>query len=117
MDRDDRVLAIHLARQHRADFGSLDVTSVALESSLEVGNDVLALLGPIEQHMKIVRLFAKRLGDGPVVFEPAAALLSFLCVRGVLPEVGRGDRGFDFGQFALKAGFVKAPSEGRSRGP
>jgi hypothetical protein len=95
----------------------LDVSAIALESTLEIGHDVFALPRPLEQHMEIVGLLAQRFGQGAVVFEPAPALLRFLRVRRVFPEVRRRDRGFDFRQLAVQASFVKAPSAGRWLGP
>jgi hypothetical protein len=62
-------------------------------------------------------LTPKGLGKRAIVFETAPALLYLLGVRGILPEVGSRDGGLDLGQFALDAGFVKAPSAGRRLEP
>jgi hypothetical protein len=55
-------------------------------------------------------LFAERLGQRTVVLESPPALLDLLGVRLVFPKIRYGDGRFDVGQFALEAGFVKAPS-------
>ena len=77
MNRDDRVLPIELAREHRPDLAGLDVAAVRLEAALEIGGDVLALARPVDEHAEIVALLAQRFGERAVVFEPTAALEDF----------------------------------------
>jgi hypothetical protein len=117
MNGDDRVLAVEFPAEHRADFGRLDVTAVGLDAPLEIGEDVFALLRPVDENLQVVRLPAERFGQGAIVLETAPALLCLLSVRGVLPEVGSRGGSLDLGQFALDAGFVKAPSAGRRLEP
>jgi hypothetical protein len=117
MDRDDRVLPVQLAGQHRADLGRLNVAAVRIDAALEVGHHVLALPGPLEEHLEVVRLAAQRRRERAIVFEPAPTLLGLLGVGGIFPEIRRGDRRFDFRQFALQAGLVKAPSATQWRVP
>jgi hypothetical protein len=117
MNGDDRVLAVEFSAEHRADFSGLDVAAVDLDAPFEVGKYGFALPRPVDEDLQVFRLTAQRFGEGAIVLETAAALLYLLGVRGVLPEVRCRDRGFDLGQFALDAGFVKAPSAGRRREP
>jgi len=113
---DDRVLAVELAAEHRADFGRLDVAAIGLDTPLEIGEHILALLRPIDENLQVLGLAAERFGEGEIVLETAPPLLCFLGVRGILPEVRSRSGGLDLGQFALDSGFVKAPSAGRRLG-
>jgi hypothetical protein len=74
VNRDDRVLPIQLARQHRPDFAVLDVFAERVERAIEIGRDVLALSRPVDEHAEILSLAAERGREVAVVFEPAAAL-------------------------------------------
>jgi hypothetical protein len=103
MDRDDGVLLVHLAAEHRADFTRLDVAAERFQAALEVARDVLALAGPVDEDAEVVRLPAQRLGQRAVVLEPAPPLQQLLRGRRVLPEFGMRDLGFDLAQFALQA--------------
>jgi hypothetical protein len=103
MDRDDGVLPIHLAAEHRSDLTGLNVAAERLEAALEIARDVLALPRPIDKHTQVVELTTQRLGQRAVVFEPAAALQQLLCGRRILPELGVRDLGLDLAQFALQA--------------
>jgi len=60
-------------------------------------------------------LLADGRGQRPIVFEPAPTLQNLLGRGLILPEVRRGGLGFDLGQFACQAGFVKDPSARRRR--
>jgi hypothetical protein len=117
MDGDDRVLAVELAAEHRPDLGGLDVPAVGLDAPLQIGQHVFALLRPVDENLQVLGLTPKRFGKRAIVFEAAPALLGFLSVRGVLPEVRSRNGGLDLCQLALDAGFVKAPSAGRRLGP
>jgi hypothetical protein len=116
MDRDDGVLLVHLAAEHRADFTRLDVTAERFQAALEVARDVLALAGPVDEDAEVVRLPAQRLGQRAVVLDLAAALQDLLRVGLVLPEIRRRDGRLDLGQLALQPRFVKAPSADQRRG-
>jgi hypothetical protein len=113
MDRDDRVLAIHLAREHRPDLGGLDVALIGVEALREIGGDVFALAGPVNQHADVVGLAAERRGKRTIFLEPATALKNLLRPVLVFPEIRRRGLGFDLAQFTFEAGFVKGPSAGR----
>jgi hypothetical protein len=58
MDGHDRVVAIELAREHRADLGRLHVAGVGLERPVEVGRDVFTLSRPVGEHAEVVGLAA-----------------------------------------------------------
>jgi hypothetical protein len=113
MDRDDRVLAIHLARQHRADLCGLDVALVGFEAFRQVGGHVLALTRPVDQHVDVVGLAAQRGRERAIFFEPSPALKDLLRPSLVLPEIRGGGLRFEVVQFTFEAGFVKDPSARR----
>jgi hypothetical protein len=113
MDRKNRVLAVEIARQHRANLGRLDVTRERFQTAGQLVPDLLALSRPIEQDGQIVALPAERFGQGLVILEPAPFLEDLLRRALVLPEVGRGDPRFELGQLALESRFVKDPSADR----
>ena len=56
---DNRVLLVEFAGQHRPDLGGLDVARVAFKCRTEIGRNVLAVLGPIEQHGQVIRLLSE----------------------------------------------------------
>jgi hypothetical protein len=89
MNRDDRVLAIELARKHRANLGGLDVAGVALERPVEIHRDVLALPRPVGEDAEVVGLAAKRLGERAVALDALAALQNPLRAGLILPEIRR----------------------------
>jgi len=109
------VYPIELAGQHRPDLCRLHVARVALERRSQLALDRLALLRPVEEHGQVVGLFANRGGQRAVALEPAPPLQDLLGRGLIFPEVGRGGLGFDVGQFAREAGFVKVPSARRRR--
>jgi hypothetical protein len=116
MDRENGVLAIQITRQHRPDLGGLHVARVRLETARQLVGDLLALPRPVEQDGQIVALLAQRLGQRLVTLEPPPFLEDLLRRALVLPEVRRGNAGFEVGQLALETGFVKDPSGDRRPG-
>jgi hypothetical protein len=56
MNRDNRVLLVELAGQHRPNLGRLHVARVAFQRGPEIGRHVFAVLGPIEQHGQVIGL-------------------------------------------------------------
>jgi hypothetical protein len=113
MDRKNRVLAVEIARQHRANLGRLDVTRERLQAAGQLVPDLLALSRPVEQDGQIVPLLAQRFGQRLVILKPAPFLKDLLRRALVLPEIGRGNPRLELGQLALQPGFVKDPSGDR----
>jgi hypothetical protein len=113
MDRENRVLPIEIARQHRPDLGGLHVARVRLEAARQLVGNFFTLPRPVEQDGQIVPLLAERLGQRLVVLEPPPFLKNLLRRALVLPEVRRGYASFEVGQLALETGFVKDPSGDR----
>jgi hypothetical protein len=116
MDRDDRVLAIEVAGEHRPDFAGLYVGGVRAKAALEIAEHVLPLPGPVEQDHQIVGLAPERVGQAQVILDAAPALRGLLGQRLILPEIRRGGRRLDFAQFALQSRIVKVPSAEQRRG-
>ena len=112
MDGDDGVGAIVLAAEHLLDLGGLDFALRARRARAADRADVLALPGPFEQHAEVVELAGQRVAQLDFVGQPAAALQRLLRLGLVLPEVGRGDAGFELGQLAGGVGGVKDSSAG-----
>jgi hypothetical protein len=115
MDSDNRVLAIELAGEHRPNLACLQIAIELLDALLEIPGDILALLGPVDQHREIVDVAAKPRRQRFVVFDAAAALEDLLRARLVLPEIRLRRLVLDLRQLALQASFVKAPSAARWR--
>ena len=58
VDRDDGVLSIEVAREHRPNLAALDVAVVGVERLLEIRRHVFALFRPVEQHREVVGLLS-----------------------------------------------------------
>jgi hypothetical protein len=110
VDRDDRILLVEFARQHRANLGGLDVTCEAFEGTRQIGAHRFALPCPVDEHGNVVHLAPQDARERPFLVGAAAALQDSLGSRLVLPEVGFGNLPLDVGQLAVEARFVKAPS-------
>src|SRR4029453_16265148 len=90
MDRDDRVLAIVLAAEHLLGLAGFDLGAEIVEALREVAGDVLAGLGPLDEHGEIVGAPLQRLAEREIPFERLAPLQDLLRGRLVLPEIGVG---------------------------
>jgi hypothetical protein len=99
-----------LAAQHLLDLGSFHFGVERVERSLQIGGDVLARLGPLEQHAEIVELAAERIAQLDFVAETAAPPQRLLRVGRVLPEIGGGYTRFDRRKLAVRVGGVKDSS-------
>jgi hypothetical protein len=77
-----------LAAQHLLDLGGLDLGLEFVETALQVGGDVFAGAGPLEQHAQVSDPPAQRIAQLGVVAQAAAALQRALRFLLVLPEVG-----------------------------
>jgi hypothetical protein len=113
VDRENRVLAIEIAREHRADLGGLHVARVGFQAPRELVADLLALPRPVEQNGQIVALLAERLGQCLVVLKAPPFLEDLLRAALVLPEIRRGNARFEVGQLTFETRFVKDPSADR----
>jgi hypothetical protein len=115
VDGHDRVLAVELAREHRADLARLHVALERLQPFSQVGFDVLALPRPVDQDGQVVGLAAQRRRQRAIVFEAPAALQQLLRRSLVLPEVRSGDLRLDVLDLARQPRVVKGPSGDEER--
>jgi hypothetical protein len=120
MNRHDGVLAVVLAAEHLLDLAAFDEPGEFLHSLREIGNDILALLTPVDEHGEIVAFRFQRRNQLDFFFDAAAALEDFLRFGLVIPEVwGRGP-GFYLRELFCWAGGLKDNSgdpRRASRGP
>jgi hypothetical protein len=105
-----------LAAEHLLGFAGVNLQGQLVESPTEIGRDGLSGFGPFDQHLQVVELPLQRIAQLDVLLEAAAALLDFLRVRLVLPEVRSADEFFYLGEFNRGASGVKDSSAGRWRG-
>jgi hypothetical protein len=120
MDRDDGVLAIVLAAEHLLDLAAVDQPGEFLHPLRELGSDILALLGPVDEHGEIVAFGSQRRNQLNFFFETAAALEDFLGFGLVIPEVRGRSAGFYLSEFFPGASGLKDNSgdlRRASRGP
>jgi hypothetical protein len=96
-----------LAAEHLLDLAAVDEPGKFLYTLRELGSDILALLGPVDEHGEIVAFGFQRRNQLDFFFDAAAALEDFLRFALVTPEVrGRG-AGFYLGELFCGAGGLK----------
>jgi hypothetical protein len=115
MDRDDRVLAIVLAAEHLLRLAGLDFSPELVEAFRQIGDDVLARLGPFDEDCEIVDTPLQRRTQIEVGFERLAALQGLLGRSLVLPEIRSGRLLLYFREFVGGTRGVKGSSAARSR--
>src|SRR5262245_47331530 len=115
MDGDDGVLPIVLAAEHLLDFAGLHLLIERVERLRELRVDLLARLGPLDEHAEVVALFPERPHQIAILLEPAAALQDFLGFGLVFPEIVGGRTRVQAVQLLLGAGGLKDSSGGRRR--
>jgi hypothetical protein len=86
MDRDNGVGAIVLPAEHLLGLGGFDLSLVGTEIPFEIGSDLLAGLGKLDEHAEVVAAPFQRDEQRLIVFEPAPALHDLLRARLVVPE-------------------------------
>jgi hypothetical protein len=101
-----------LTAQHFLDFCRFDFFLERIDRSLQVETDVLALLGPLEQHTKIVEFADERIAQIDLFAQTAATLQGLLRFRLVLPEIRSGDARFYRCKLACGVRGVKDSSAG-----
>ena len=114
MDGDDGVGAVVLAAEHLLDLGGLDLGLEFVEAALQVGGHVLAGVGPLDAARRDRR--RRRPSESrelDVLAQAALPLQRPLRLGLVVPEVGRGDPGFERGDFSGGRGPVKDSSADR----
>ena len=97
MNGHDRIGRIVFATQHLLGFGGLDLIFERVEGLLQVGEHVLAVLGPFEQDTDIVDFLGKAVAEFDVLGKAALALQCFLGLRLVIPKLGSRDFPFELG--------------------
>jgi hypothetical protein len=80
-----------LPAEHLLGFGGFDFGFERGKRALEIGADILPLLGPLQQHPEIVEPPDERIPEVDFFAQAAAPLQEALRVRLVLPELWRGD--------------------------
>jgi hypothetical protein len=102
-----------LAAEHLLDLGSLDFGLELVETALQIGGDVLAGAGPLDQDAQVGDAAAERVAQLRVLAQAAAALQGALRLLLVLPEVWRRDPRFEGCDLSGVGGAVKDSSAGR----
>jgi hypothetical protein len=115
VNRNDGVLAVVLAAEHLLDFATLDEAGELLDAGSQIGGDILALAGPVEQHTKVVCLGSERRDQLDLFFDAAAALKDFLRLDLVVPEIRRRCAGLYLCELVTRAGGFKDNSGDRRR--
>ena len=91
----------------------VDLVFELVQAALEIGGHVLPAGRPLEQHAEVADTASERIAQLDVFTETAAALQGFLGLGLILPEVGRGDAGFERGEFVGTGSPVKDSSGDR----
>jgi hypothetical protein len=102
-----------LAGEHLLLLGGVDLGLERVESPAEIGGDVLAGAGPLEEHAEVSDAPAERIAQLGVLAQAALALQGALRFLLVLPEVGRGNPRFESCDLSGVSGPVKDSSAGR----
>jgi hypothetical protein len=110
MDGDDGVGAIVLAAEHLLRFGRVDFLLEFVEAAREIGSDILARIGPLDQHAQIVGAPPERLPQRLVFLQAPPALHHLLRFGLVAPEVRFANPLLDAGELFVEAGVLKDAS-------
>jgi hypothetical protein len=102
-----------LAREHLLGLGGFHLRLELVEPAGELGGDVLAGGGPLEEHAEVLDPARQRVAQLDVVGEPAPALQRLLGLLRIAPEAGVGNAGFERGQLVGAGGTVKDSSADR----
>jgi hypothetical protein len=113
MDRDNRGGIVVLAREHLLRLGGVDLVFEFVQAAFEIGGHGFPAGRPFEQHAEVADAAAEGVAQLDVFTQAAAALQGFLGFRLVLPEIGRGDAGFERGEFVGRGSPVKDSSGDR----
>ena len=102
-----------LAAQDAPGLGGLDLAVEPGQAGLELAEDGLARLPPLDDDAEIVLLARQRIDDVDFLLEPLAALQRALRLGLVAPEFGLGNQLFELGDFVTRAGCLKDNSAAR----
>jgi hypothetical protein len=80
-----------LAAEHLLGFSRVDLFFERVEGLLQIGDNVLAAFGPLEQDADVVDLLREAVAKLEVFGKPALALQRLLRFGLVVPEIGGGD--------------------------
>jgi len=95
------------AREHLLGLGRFDLGLELVETALQVAGDVLAGVGPFEQHAEVGNAPGERIAQLGVFAQTALTLQRLLGVLLVVPEIGRGDPRLERGDLGGVGGPVK----------
>jgi hypothetical protein len=98
------------AAQHLLDLARVDQRLETVEGPHEVGLDRFSLLRPLNEHLQVVALPAQRFPKLDIFADALAASEGGLGVRLLVPEIRRGDAGFEPAQFFIQTCGVKDSS-------
>jgi hypothetical protein len=107
MDRHDRVGAIVLAAQDAPGFGGLESLVEAIETGGNLGGDILATLGPFDQHAEIVLLPGEGVDQVDFVLKPLPTLKGSLRLRLIIPEFWLGNALLELADFFPRPSSLK----------
>jgi hypothetical protein len=101
-----------LPAEHLLDLRRLDLRLERVQRALQIGRHVLARLGPLEEHTKIVELANERIAEIDLFAQAAAPLQQLLSFGLVGPEIWRADALLDVGELLGWVRGVKDSSAG-----
>jgi hypothetical protein len=104
-----------LAAEHLLDLAGLHFGIERVERLREFGVHGLSPVGPFDEHGEVVTLLRERRDQLAVLPQAPAALLDFLRVGLILPEVRRRRAGVETGQFLVGVRRLKDSSADRQR--
>jgi hypothetical protein len=104
-----------LAAEHFFDLAAFDEPRKLLHAVRELGCDIFALRGPVDEHGEIVAFRPERRNQLDFFFDAAAALEDLLRFGLVIPEVRGRCAGFYLGELVRRASCLKDNSGDRPR--
>jgi hypothetical protein len=107
VDRHNRVGAIVLASENASRFGGVESLIEAIETRGNLGGDILAALGPFDQHAEIVLLFCQGIDQVDFVLKPLSSLEGSLGFRLIIPEFRLGDALLELADFVPRPSCLK----------
>ena len=113
--RQDGVGVVVLAAEHLLDLGRLDLGRKVVESAGQIVDDMLALSGPLDEHLEIVTPLRERLGEVVVFLQTLATPEDLLRRLGVVPKIRVCRLSLEAGDLVSRAGCVKDSSADRRR--
>jgi len=110
MDGHDCVGLIVLAAEHLVRLRGVDLRLEVVEATGQIGNDIFAGVGPLDQHAEIIGAALQRSLERLLVFEAPPPLHDFLRFGLVVPEAGFAGSLFYLGELFVQASGFKDAS-------